>query len=97
MSLRALWWVERLVLTMLIWTKFSMYEVHKDKRLVARRQSGSPPTDRTGSGDWRPYMEIQVEVGFPAVFLWDITVDGVWQMTKTSPVVAIEIKEMPDV
>lgn len=79
-----------MVLTMLIWTKFSVYEVIKDKRLVARRQSDSPPTNRTGNGDWRPFKEVQAEVGFPAVILWDITVDGVWQMTVTSKVLAID-------
>jgi len=81
---------------MLIRTEFSVYEVLKEKRLIARRHSNCPPTERTGIGEWRPYRDIHAEVGFQAVILWNITADGVLQTTTTSTVLAIEFEDAHD-
>ena len=74
---------------MLIWTQFSVYEVDEVKMRVRRVLGDKPPTARTGT-DWRPYHQIQVEIGLPAVILWAITAEGVLQTTVTSKVVAME-------
>ena len=74
---------------MLIWTQFSVYEVDEVEMRVRRVLGDKPPTGRTGTG-WRPYRQIQVEVGLPAVILWAITAEGVLQTTVTSRVVAVE-------
>ena len=74
---------------MLIWTTFSAYEVDGVERRVRRVLGDKPPTERTGTG-WRSYREIQVEVGKPALILWEITADGVLQTTVTSNVIAVE-------
>ena len=81
---------------MLIFTESSVYEVLPDKHLIARQQSDCPPTERTGTREWRPYKEVQAKVGLPAVILWDITKDGVWKMTSTSTVLAIEGEDSHD-
>ena len=81
---------------MLTWTKFPVYEVIKDKRLIARRHSNSPPTERTGDGEWRPYQQIQAKVGCSAIITWAITPDGVRQITTTSIGLAIEDEDSHD-
>ena len=80
--------------TMLIWTQFSIYEVDEAAKMVRRIQGAKPPTDRVGTG-WRPYSNIQAAVGTPAVILWDINKEGVWQMTAISNIVAIQTTESP--
>jgi hypothetical protein len=52
----------------------------------------SPPTERVGVG-WKPFRSIHAEVGAPAEILWKITSDGLFKMTITSNVVAIESRD----
>lgn len=77
---------------LLIWTESSVYEVDVLSKQIRRTMGLRPPTDRTGSG-WKPFRSVHAKVGAPAEILWRITRGGVFQMTITSNVVAIESSE----
>ena len=75
-----------------IWTESSVYEVDHQAKQIRRTMGLHPPTDRVGIG-WKPFKTIHAKVGVPAQILWRVTPDGVFQMTVTSNVVAIESPE----
>ena len=75
-----------------IWTESSVYEVDEGNKQIRRTMGLHPPSERIGVG-WKPFNSIHVKVGAPAEILWRITPEGVFQMTVTSNVVAIEPEE----
>lgn len=76
---------------MIIWTQFSAYEVDEVGMRIRRVLGDRDPTKRTGTG-WKPYRQIQLEIGQPAIILWAITTEGVLQTTVTSAVVAVDLQ-----
>lgn len=73
----------------LIWTENSVCEVDERAMRIRKSIGLKTPTGRIGTG-WKPYLAIWADVGEPASILWRITSEGVYQMTFTSTVVAIE-------
>lgn len=74
---------------LLIWTESSVYEVDGQAKRIRRTLGLHAPTDRVGAG-WKPFSSVHARVGAPAEILWRVTQEGVFQMTMTSNVVAIE-------
>ena len=72
----------------------SQYELD-EARLQIRRLSGSmSPTERQGSdGEWKSYALIyeSPEIGKHVLIVWRVTEEGIWQSTRTSPIVALEV------
>lgn len=71
------------------WTKSSVYEVDEKAKRIRRTLGLHPPTERVGVGS-KPFSSVHARVGYPAEILWRVTLDGVFKMTLTTTVVAIE-------
>jgi hypothetical protein len=79
---------------LVIWTQSSVYEVDQKARLIRRTGGIRPPTGRVGE-TWKPFLTIRAMLGAPAEILWRITEEGIFQMTVTTPVLAIQGSDAP--
>jgi hypothetical protein len=79
---------------LVIWTQSSVYEVDQKAKLIRRTGGIRPPTRRVGEG-WKPFLTLRARPGAPAEILWRITEEGIFQMTVTTPVLAIQGSDAP--